>query len=100
MVTVLLLVTVVVAIVNVALTLPAATVTLAGSLAADELSFKDTTAPPLAAGALNVTVPTDVDPPLTLAGLKVRELSVGRTSGVTVSVTVAALLLCTPSFAL
>lgn len=51
------LVTGIVAIVNVALVLPPGTVTLAGSLADDELSLSDTTAPPAGAGPLNVTVP-------------------------------------------
>ena len=81
----LLLVTEVVVIVNVALVLPAATVTLEGSLADDELSLNDTTAPPLGAGPLNVTVPLEVDPPLRLVGFKVIELSV---AGVTFRVAV------------
>lgn len=43
--------------VNVALVLPAGTVTLAGTVAAGESSLSDTTAPPLGAGPLKVTVP-------------------------------------------
>ncbi len=75
----------VVVIVNVALVLPPGTVTVAGSLATDELSLSETTAPPLGAAALNVTVPWDVLPPLTLVGFRERALNAG---GVTVSVAV------------
>ncbi len=73
--------------VNVALVLPPGTVTVAGTLATAELLLlRDTTAPPLGAGPLNVTVPVDVLPPRTLVGVRVSELSVGR-AAVTVSVT-------------
>ncbi len=78
----------VVVIVNVALVLPPGTVTEAGSLATDELSLSETTAPPLGAAALNVTVPWDVLPPLTLVGLSESALNTGNTGGVTVSVAV------------
>ena len=43
--------------VNVVLVLPAGTVTLAGTLAAVELSLSETTIPPLGAAPLNVIVP-------------------------------------------
>jgi hypothetical protein len=43
--------------VNLALVLPAVTVTEAGTLADEELSLNDTITPPLGAGLLNVTVP-------------------------------------------
>ena len=67
-----------VAIVNVALTAPAATVALAGTVAADVLSLdNDTTAPPRGAGPLNVTVPVDEAPPATAEGLTVTEESTG-----------------------
>jgi hypothetical protein len=62
-------VTAVVVIVNVALVAPAATVTLAGTVAALESSESETVAPPLGAAALNVTVPVDPLPPTTLVGL-------------------------------
>ncbi len=75
-------------IVNVALVLPPGTVTVAGSLATDELSLSETTAPPLGAGPLNLTVPWDVFPPLTLVGFRERALNTGNTGGVTVSVAV------------
>ena len=84
-----------VVIVNVALVPRLGIVTLAGTLAADELSLSDMTAPPLGAGPLNVTVPFEVDPPMTLAGFNVTEAGVGKT----VMVTVATLLLFAPLFA-
>ncbi len=67
----------VVVIVNVALVLPPGTVTVAGSLAAVELSLSETTAPPIGAAAVNVTVPWDVLPPATLVGLTESELNAG-----------------------
>ena len=62
--------------VNVALVAPAATVTLAGTVAAAVLLLPSvTTAPPAGAALLNVTVPVEGAPPVTLAGLKLTELS-------------------------
>jgi hypothetical protein len=56
--------------VNVALVAPAATVTLAGTVAAAVLPLeRETVAPPLGAGPLRVTVPVVGDPPFTLLGL-------------------------------
>ncbi len=66
-----------VAIVNVALVLPAGTVTVAGTLAAFELSLNDTTAPPLGAALVSVTVPWRGDPPRTLVGFKLSVLNAG-----------------------
>jgi hypothetical protein len=84
-------VTAVVFTVNVALVAPAATVTLAGTVAADALLERDTTAPLLGAGPLRVTVPVEEEPPVTLLGLSVIEESVGGVpAGVTVSVAVFA----------
>ena len=64
-------VTVVVVTVKVRLLAPAGTVTLAGTVAALESSESETTAPPLGAGALKVTVPVEELPPTTLVGLTV-----------------------------
>src|SRR5438093_13201911 len=71
--------------VKVALVLPAGTVTLAGTVAAPVLLLdKLTTAPPLGAGALSVTVPVEELPPVTLDGLRLSDESVGG-AGVTVA---------------
>ena len=72
---------------NVALLLPAGTVTLAGTPVADELSLKVTATPPLGAGPLSVTVPCAETPPTRLPGLTDSALSVTGT-GVTVSAAV------------
>ena len=67
---------------NVALLAPAATVTLAGIVAAAALSLiRETAAPPLGAGRLRVTVPVEDDPPVTLIGLTAIEESVGEPGG-------------------
>lgn len=71
--------------VNVAEVAPAATVTEAGSVAALELSLRVTLAPPVGAGPLSVTVPVELVPPTTVAGLKLNAESVG---GVTVRLAV------------
>lgn len=70
-------VTAVVLIVNVALAEPAGIVTVAGTLTDDELSLNDTTTPPLGAGALNVTIPWDAEPPPTVAGFNESALNTG-----------------------
>jgi len=71
--------------VNVAEVAPAATVTLAGTVAADALLERTTTAPPVGAAPLSVTVPVDGDPPLTVAGLTATEDSATAVAGFTVS---------------
>jgi hypothetical protein len=59
---------------KVALVDPAGTVILAGTVAtAGLLLERETTAPPLGAGPLSVTVPVEGFPPVTLVGLIVRE---------------------------
>jgi len=68
--------------VNVALLAPAATVTLAGTVAAAVLPLeRETAAPPLGAGPLRLTVPVDGDPPVTLVGFSAIEESVGEPGG-------------------
>jgi hypothetical protein len=81
-------VTDVVVTVKVALVAPAGTVTLAGTVAAVELSESDTAAPPAGAAAVNVTVPVDELPPTTLVGLTDTAESVGPVvpDGLSVSV--------------
>ena len=75
-------VTLLVLTVNVALLAPAATVTLAGTVAAVVLSLdRETAAPPLGAGPLKVTVPVEGDPPVTLIGFSAIEESVGEPGG-------------------
>ena len=55
--------------VNVAAVLPAATVMLAGTVAAVLLLARVTTNPPVGAAAVKVTVPFDVLPPMSEVGL-------------------------------
>lgn len=58
---------------------PAGTTTLAGTVATPVLLLERLiTTPPAGAGPLSVTVPVEVDPPLTLAGLS---LSAVRVTG-------------------
>lgn len=60
---------------------------LAGTVATFVLLLtKRTTAPPEGAGALSVTVPVETEPPRTLVGLRVNELSAGNVAGVDVGV--------------
>jgi hypothetical protein len=73
--------------VKVALVLPPATVTLAGTAARVELLLaSDTAMPDPGAGPLSVTVPCVALPPFTITGFSVTELT---PVGVTVIVTVA-----------
>jgi hypothetical protein len=75
-----------VVIVNAALVLPAGTVTVDGALAANGVSLlSETATPPLGAAPVSVTVPWEMIPPRTLAGLTENEL---KAVGVTVSVAV------------
>ena len=83
--------------VKVVLLLPAATVTLEGTLAALLLLESVTCAPPAGAAPLSVTVPMeDCVPPITLVGFNVSEEADGTTGeGPTESVIVCPVLTCT-----
>jgi len=77
--------------VNVAVVAFAATVTLAGTVAAAVLLLLNvTTAPPVGAGPFSVTVPVDEPPPVTDVGFKLTELGAGA---LTVSPAVCVVLL-------
>jgi hypothetical protein len=65
---------------------PAATVTLAGTLAEPLLLERETTEPPEGAAPDSVTVPCEELPPVTLVGFSVTEETVGEDAGVTVKV--------------
>ena len=67
---------------------PAGTVTLPGTVATEVLLLDSvTTAPPLGAAPLRVTVPVELLPPLTLVGLRLREERLTEElEGLTVSV--------------
>jgi hypothetical protein len=68
-----------------ALLAPAGTVMLAGTAATPGLLLeRETTAPPLGAGPLRVTVPVEDVPPVTLVGLSVNDEK-ETAGGVTVS---------------
>ena len=67
---------------NVALLAPAVIVTLEGTRATNVLLLESVTcAPPAGAGPLNVTVPVDEFPPVTLVGFNASEASVGAGGG-------------------
>jgi hypothetical protein len=75
--------------VNDALVTPAATITLEGTLATAVLLLERATcAPPAGAGPLNVTVPVEEFPPVTLVGFSESEERVagGGDAGVTLSI--------------
>ena len=67
---------------KVALAVPAGMVTLAGTVATVVLLLEsETRAPPLGAGALNVTLPVEGEPPLTLVWFSMTEDSAAETGG-------------------
>ncbi len=69
--------TAVVVTVKVAVVAPAATVTLAGTVADPPLLDKLTTAPPVCAALLSVTVPVEEAPPVTAVGFNLRDDKIG-----------------------
>jgi hypothetical protein len=77
--------TAVVVTVKVAVVAPAATVTLAGTVADALLLDKLTAVPPVGAALLRVTVPVEEAPPVTVVGLKLTDESV-TAGGLMVSV--------------
>ena len=89
------MVTTVVLTVKIALVAPARTVTLAGTVATAVLLLeRDTTAPPVGAGPLSVTVPVEGVPPMTLLGFTVSEVRLAPADGV--GVTVSEAVCCMP----
>src|SRR5256885_10441473 len=75
-------VTALVVTVNVALLAPAATVTLAGTVAVDVLLLRVTAAPPVGAGPLSVTVPVeDCTPPAPAVVCAITEDGAGLIGG-------------------
>jgi hypothetical protein len=70
---------------------PACTVTLGGTCTAELLLDRLTAAPALGAAPLRVTVPVEEAPPVTVAGLKLSALTVGRADGFTVRLKLAVL---------
>jgi hypothetical protein len=81
-----------VVIVNVALFVPALTVTFEGTVAADVLLLESVTDVSADGAAVNVTVPCESSPPLTVVGLRPREARLTVEPDVTVNVA----LLVTP----
>ncbi len=77
MVTAVALLTGVVVTVKLAVVVPAATVTLAGVVAAALLPDSETMDPPEGAGPFSVTVPVEETPPVTAAGFIVTLVSEG-----------------------
>lgn len=68
--------------VKVALVFPAATVTVAGTVAATVLLLeRATTSPPVGAAPVIVTVPVEGEPPVTLVGRSVRLVGTGAVIG-------------------
>lgn len=80
------LLVVVVLILKVAELAPADTVTLAGTIALVGLLLASVTTTGLTAGLFNVTVPTELEPPTTVVGFKVRLESTAGAAGLTVMV--------------
>lgn len=80
------LLVVVVVMLNVAELAPAGTVTFAGTIALAGLLLVSVTTKGLDVTLLSVTVPTELDPPTTVVGFKVKEESAAGTDALTVRV--------------
>lgn len=80
------LLVVVVVMLNVAELAPAGTVTFAGTIALAGLLLVSVTTKGLDVILLSVTVPTELDPPTTVVGFKVKEESAAGTGALTVRV--------------
>lgn len=91
-VTLVLLETRCVLIVNVADVLPAATVTFEGTVAVDVLLLLNAIVVADVGAALSVTVPVELEPPLTLVGSSVNELNVTPMGALTVSIALSVVL--------
>ena len=65
--------------VKVADVLPAATVTEAGTVAEAEFELRETVAPPVGATAVKVMVPWEVEPPVTVVGVRLTDARAGTT---------------------
>ena len=63
--------------VNLPVSAPAETVTVAGTIAADELDVRLIVSPPVGAGPVRVTVPAEDAGPVTVVGFKTTEAKVG-----------------------
>jgi hypothetical protein len=77
MLALILLLTLVVMMLNVAELAPAGTITFAGTLAFVGLLLAKVTTRALEVALSSVTVPTELDPPTTVVGFKVKEASAG-----------------------
>ena len=75
--------------VKLALLAPAGTVMLVGNAAAVELSESVTSAPPVGAALVSVTLPCEVPPPVTLPGFSTRVFRLTGGGGADTAVTVS-----------
>ena len=86
MLALILLLTLVVVMLNVAELAPAGTVTFAGTLAFVGLLLASVTTKALAVALSRITVPTELDPPTTVVGFNVKDARAAGAGAVTVSV--------------
>lgn len=84
--------------VKVALVAPAATVTLTGTVATAALLDSATTAPPVGAALVRVTLPCELPPPVTLVGFSTTLLRLAAGGGGGTGVTVSVVVRLVPSY--